>query len=781
MPDEPRNTIALALKRWRLAAALTQEELADRAGVSARTISDIERGLRGAVYSDTARRLADALGLSGADRQRFESLLRGREPLVVPGETVPFVPTPLFGRASELRAVITALTASGAQLLTLTGPGGIGKSRLALEVAHRLRESFPDGVVFVQLGEVDTAALVASTIARAIGVIETGEQLELLIVRRLVSRRMLILLDTFEHVIEAAAFVSSLLARHVQAIFLVTSRRPLHIRGELEFPVPALDLPRALGEDFREDLAHWPATALFIDRALAVSPNLALASTEAALVLEICHKLDGLPLAIELCAARVKHLPLRALAEQLDHRLQVLTGGPTDLPVRQRTMRETVGWSHDLLPPATRILFRRLAVFSGGCDLGSIEEVCGELDRQVADAIDGTSTLVDHSLLTLTNVDGSPRYEMLDVIAEFAAERLAEAGETSALARRHALRYLDLAEEAEPNLVRATQRESLRRLDLERANLRRAIAWTIEQNETTLALRFTVALWRYWRHVGELAEGRRWCEATLTLPGAGPDGLRAKALWGTAFLAYPQGDYRRMAELASEDLTVARRGGDAMDLRNALTIVGQVALCEGRHTDALGPLREALMICQAFGVTWHLGTSHLNLGNALLHSGAVEEAERTYRDGLRVYRELGDETFAARMCVAIAHAALKQGDPDEAERLSRQALASLQASRERLGIAEALDVLAAVAAWRAEGDRAARLDGAATRIQETIASRPAPFERAVTGALIGTARASMDGERWLRAWEEGRSLGIDEAIQEGLEGHGASIPAEPDR
>jgi predicted ATPase/transcriptional regulator with XRE-family HTH domain len=776
MPDEVRGTIAASLKRSRLAAALTQEELAERSGVSARTVSDIERGLRTTVYADTARRLADALRLTAEDRQRFESLLRGRErPSAPPTGQLPTVPTPLVGRASELRAITSALSASDARLLTLTGPGGIGKSRLAIEAGARLRASFPGGIVFVQLGDLDNPALVLPAMAKALGVVETGERLELLLERQLATQRVLLLLDTFEHVVDAAGSIAALMTRGVEARFLVTSRRPLHIRGELEFPVPPLDLPRAGTTDLDAGLERWPATALFMDRALAVNPGLRITDEDARLVLEICRKLNGLPLAIELCAARVKHLPLRALAEQLDHRLQVLTGGPSDLPVRQRTMRETVGWSHDLLGPVTRKLFRRLAASAGGFDLEFVEAVCGPND-EVADPLDGVSTLVDHSLVTLADAEGAPRYGMLDVIAEFAAERLAEAGEAAQIARRHALHFLAVAEEAEPNLVRATQREAVRRLDIERANLRRAVAWTIENNETTLALRFTVALWRYWRHTGELAEGRRWCEATLAVPGPAPDGLRAKALWGTAFLAYPQGDYQRMAELAVEDLAVAKRGGDAMDLRNALTIVGQVALCDGRYADALGPLREALSICQALGATWHLGTSHLNLGNALLHSGATADAERTYREGLRVYRELGDQTFVARMGLALAHTALVRGDPDEAERLARQSLIGFETSREPLGIAEALDVLAAVAGSRGDIDRAARLDGAARAIQDTIASRPAPFERSITGARIEAARSSADVERWRRAWDDGRSLDVDEAIRHGLDASNASEP-----
>jgi predicted ATPase/DNA-binding XRE family transcriptional regulator len=770
MHSEARDGPAATLKRFRIMAGLTQEELAERAGVSARTVSDVERGLRTAVYPDTARRLAQALELRDDQRPHFESTMRGHETDDHPARsrsTIPIVPTPLLGRVSELAAVITAIGASGVPLLTLTGPGGIGKTRLALEAAKRLEESFPLGVFFVALGDVRDPALVAPAIAKALGVVETGEGLEILIGRHLAARRVLILLDTFEQVLEAAVFVSSLLLRSAESKFVVTSRIPLHVRGEFEFPVPPLEMPNDLGEKPLEELHQWPATALFVDRALAVRPDLKLDQDAAGLVLEICRKLDGLPLAIELAAARVKHLPLPALNDQLDRRLQVLTGGHVDLPLRQRAMRETVAWSHDLLSPAAQSLFRRVAVYSGGWSLESVEPVCGPA-KEVGDALDGLRTLVDHSLVAVSGNSAVPRYHVLEVIREYAAERLAAAGESEMSSRRHALHYLRLAEEVEPKLVRAAQEEWIRWLELERGNLRSAIAWAIKRGENVVALRFTVSLWRFWRHAGELTEGRRWAEAALAMPGDAPDALRAKALWGTAFLAFPQGDYKRMAELAAEDMEVARRSGDPMDLRNALTIVGQVALCEGRYSDALEPLRESLAICRRLGLSWQLGTSHLNFGTALLHSGNLEEAGQIFRSGLGVYRELGDETFAARITIALSQTALARGDMPTAESLARQGLTAFARQRERLGIAEAFDALAALAAARNDLERTARLDGAAKKIQDTIASRPAPFERAITRSLIEPARTSFGEERWQTASEEGRAFNLDAAVEYAL-------------
>ena len=732
------------LKRLRSAAGLTQEELAERSDISARTISDLERGLRSAVYPHTARQLAAALGLEDDARDRFEAVAAGRTTRnpQTPNRALPIPPTPLLGREDEVLRIVSASNDPGVRLITLTGPGGIGKTRLALAVAVAQQTSFPDGVFFISLSDVHDPELVAAVIADALDVVEIGEGIPVLIERWLAGRRALIVLDTFEHLLPAALLVSSMIVRAPASKLLVTSRRRLNVRGEHEIEVPPLDLSYA--------------TALFETRAQT-------GEHDPELVLKICRQLDGLPLAIELAAARTKHLALPALASQLNNRLSLLTGGPVDLPLRQQAIRETVAWSHGLLSEPERVLFRRLALFSGGWTLASAEVVCDTPEALVV-----ISGLIDQSLVRLIGQGVEARYDMLDVIHEYGAERLEEAVETESTAQRHAAYYLELAEQAEARLVGARQEEWFRRLDAERGNLRRAIAWALEQTDDVVALRFTVALWRYWRYTGEFAEGRRWSEAALVMRGAGHPSLRAKALWATAFLVYPQGDYGRMAELAPECLDMARQGGDPMDLRNALTVVGQLAMCEGRYTDAMEPLRESLDICRRLGVSWQLGTSHLNLGNALLHSGHVAEAERIYRDGLKVYMELGDATFAARITNAIAHAALAEDDVDRADKLVRDALTGFARQHERIGVGEALDTLAAVAAARGDSERAARLDGASEGIHETIASRPAPFERAISGRFIKAAQTALGADRWQSAWDAGHDLTLEEAIDYAL-------------
>jgi predicted ATPase/DNA-binding XRE family transcriptional regulator len=762
--------LGAALKDMRATAGLTQEELAERAGISARTVSDLERGLRAVVHRDTAQRIASALGLDDDRRRRFVALARGRvagpEPL---GRgALPLAPTPLVGRSRELEFLKATLLGGRVRLLTLTGPGGIGKTRLALEAAREIQDSFPGGSFFVSLGDLKDASLVAPELAKTIGVVEKGPSLEQLLVKHLAGRRSLILLDTLEHLTPAAALIYTLVLGCPETTFLLTSRSALRLRGEHEFPVPPLESPSRLGDDPAGDITRWPATMLFWERAQAVVPDLALDQHSAALVLDICRRLDGLPLAIELAAARVKHLPLAAIGQQLENRLEFLVGGPLDLPLRQRAIRDTVAWSHDLLGIQAQKLFRRLSVFVGGWTLDDVAEICGSV-AEIGDVLEGMSALVDQSLVVLDRNNREARYDMLDVVKEYAARRLLDAHESEEFARRHALHYLKLAEDAEPNLVRVGHEIWFERLHVQRGNLRSGMAWTIESGEALLALRYTVALWRYWRQRGEYAEGRRWSDAALAMPaGAATASLRAKAVWAAAALAYPQGDHVRMAALAAEGLELAKQSDDPMDMRNLLTIKGMVSMVQGRYREALEPFHESVAICRRLGLSWQLGTSCLNLGNALLQTGSGDEAVAILREGLDVYQQLGDEIFAAHINNTLAHAALARKDIAEADRLGREALSTSAQQEERLGVGQGLHTLAGVAAARADPDRAATLAGAAAAVWETIAAPPAPFDVAIPGVFLRSVEKTVPAKRWRKSWDGGYAMGAEAAVEYAL-------------
>jgi predicted ATPase/DNA-binding XRE family transcriptional regulator len=745
------------LRRHRREAGLTQEELAERAGVSARTVSDVERGLRSGIYRDTAARIASALGMSPDDREAFEAAARRRNALTGPAgqpgeplpDSLPVALTRLIGRERELAAILASLRDKNLRLLTLTGPGGIGKTRLAIEAASVARADFADGSCFLPLAEAREATVVPILLARTLGMTYVPEPVLGLVKSRIGRRRMLLVLDTFEHIIDAAPLVPDLLAGCPGLTVLVTSRAPLRLRGEQEFPVPPLGL---------ED--DGAAVALFLERAHAVRPELRVLD-ERSTVAELCRRLDGLPLAIELAAARVKHLSLAAMRGLLDDRLSLLTGGPRDLPPRQQAMRDTVGWSYDLLDPHAQQLLRRLSVFASWT-LDSALGVCVP-DQSAADLLTSLSRLVDHSLVVLSDTAGSEsRYRMLDVVRDFAAQRLDALGEQESAARAHAAYYLALVEQAEPELRQADQRAWHDRLDAELPNLRLAFRWSVASSDAENALRLAGGLWMFWLWQGGLAEGRRWLTEALALVPA--DLARypkasAKAMWGAGWLAYNRGDFADTAVLGESLLELAAATREPIDVRNGLTLRGMSAMAEARYADAIPPFERALQICRELEPGWLLATSALNLGAALLHAGDAARAESLFVEARTRYLDLGDLAYEARAIRQLAGSLLQRGDLDRAAELLRSCL--LTETGGGWGLAESLDVLSSVKAAEGKAYQAGLFAGAAESLRDRIGARPHPFDV----ALGEPYRAALDQGGWDDGWQAGCELPVPDVIE----------------
>ncbi|HET8631226.1 MAG TPA: helix-turn-helix domain-containing protein, partial [Thermomicrobiales bacterium] len=588
------------LRRYRLAAGLTHEELAERARLSARAISALERGERLRPRPATVRLLAAALGL---DRAQAGGFLRASQPAapaapvnvvvgLTPDEAMaspscadatprtnpPFPMTSFVGRERELEALRPLLFT--ARLLTLTGPGGVGKTRLAVRLAARVADDFLDGVAFVSLAELRDADLVLPTTARAFGVLpdrrEPGEALAEL----LHSRRLLLVLDNCEQVAAAAPALGALLAACPRLTILATSRAPLRLAAEQEFPVPPLAVPPD-DAPTPQALVAVEAAALFVARARAVRPDFAVTAENAAAVAALCRRLDGLPLALELAAVRTRILSPAALLDRLKTRLDLLAFGPADAPARQRTLRATLGWSHDLLRPDERALFRLLGVFVGGFTAAAAEAVGATPGDDGAGVLDRLSALVAHGLVHRDDADGEDgRFGMLETIREYARGHLEASGEGAAAARAHARHFLALAERAHAERAGPRMAAWLDRLDRDHDNLRAALAWCEAAGEAELGLRLAAALFRFWSTRGPLAEGRAWLDRLLAAaPAAGASGpataVRATALLAAGVLAYNQGDLPAARALADASLALRRPLGDAGAIAEALNFAGR--------------------------------------------------------------------------------------------------------------------------------------------------------------------------------------------------------------
>jgi predicted ATPase/DNA-binding CsgD family transcriptional regulator len=726
----------------------------------------------------------------------------------------------LVGRERETAAVRDLILRDGERLVTLIGPGGVGKTRLALRVLEEIAGRFADGAVFVPLAAVTDPELVPAAIARELRVHEAGDRPVLdSLVGLLRERTLLLVLDNLEQVVQAAPAVGDLLAACPHLVVLATSRAALRLTGECEFPVPPLALPDpALGA--AEDPADSEAIRLFVLRARSVNSEFALTADNAPIVAAICRRLDGLPLAIELAAARAKVLSPPALLARLERRLDLLAHGPRDLPARQRTMRDAVAWSYDLLSAEERTLFRRLSVFVGGFTLDAAEAVGGEggryaegggrtrpegeeehedsivrrplpphpplseatplspLERSDTPSVfDGITTLVDHSLVRAAGAaEGEPRFEMLETISAYGRERLTESGEEAPARDSHAAYFLTLVSEAciaFEGPGRAAARERVAR---EHDNLRAALAWAVEHEDAELAQRLATQLARFWVVLGHVAEGRAWLDRAVALDGPTAPETRADALCWAAQFASHQNAVDRAESLATEALAVAREGGYERGVAMALHQLGQAAHRRGDLVAAAAHYEDAVARFRRLGEPIWEGATLRDLG---VVAGAQEEHEWAtayHEQALAVWRRLDHPWGVPAALRDLADEALCRGDAAAALPLYRESLERWLLLGEPLHVAGSLLGPATVALESGQAERAARLLGASAALHEAIGAMPPADLPGDLGNGPERARAVLGEAAFETAWAAGRAFSIDEAIADAL---AVAAPAPP--
>jgi predicted ATPase/Tfp pilus assembly protein PilF/DNA-binding XRE family transcriptional regulator len=726
------------LKQRRKALDLTQERLSERVGCSLPTVEKIESGER-RPSRQIAELLAAVLEIAPDEVPAFVRFARGEhglEPLAQPVFALDAVgvrlspptnlqaqPTPFIGREKEVAAARALLGEEEVRLVTLTGPPGIGKTRLALEVAARLAPGFASGVFFVALGPVSDPALALPTIARTLGVRETrGQPLDETLREYLAGRQLLLVLDNFEQLFEAGPSVARLLPPAPGLKMLITSRTVLHIYGEHTFPVPPMSLPYDEPEAAIEQLSQYEAVRLFVDRARAARPDFALTPENSPSVVKICSWLEGLPLAIELAAPLLRVLPPQALLARLGSRLALLTRGSQNLPPRQQTMRGAIAWSYDSLDPDEMLLFRRLAVFAGGCTLEAAEGVAfgqgyerqrrsgaktvGGMSvsggRSESDAgfgsrppdmvlLDWVSSLADKSLLRQDESGGEVRFWMLETLREYALERLDESGEGDDVRGWHAGIFLELAERAEPELLGSDQGAWFERLEREHDNLRAALSWCLGRGDLLeTAARLAGALRRFWYLHGHMSEGRKWLEAVLAKGADLPADLRAKVLHGVGTLAWSQGDYQSARSLFEESLGIWRGLGDKHGVANMLNNLGIVALPLGDYAGAYAMHEESLAIYRELDDKWSIALSLANLGLVALNRGDYEEAGSLLRESLELRRGLGDKQSIAQSLNNLGTILRCQGEYEAAYALHEEGLGIFRELGDRWSLALSL-------------------------------------------------------------------------------------------
>jgi predicted ATPase/DNA-binding XRE family transcriptional regulator len=800
------------LRQHRNAAGLTQEDLAERAGLSVDAISLLERGERRRPHRYTLQSLADALGLSQQERIRFETATRPpttratahvTQPANLPSQLTPFV-----GREREIEEVCQRLLRPDVRLLTLTGPGGVGKTRLGLQVAEQVLEQFADGVCFVALTSISEPALVPSAIAQALQVKQgAGQSVAEALVQYLRERQLLLVLDNFERLLEAGPLLAQLLAACPRLKVLVTSRVVLHLQGEHNYEVPTLRLPLAGHRPSLEQLARYEGIRLFVERARAANSEFRVTTENAPAVIELCRRLDGLPLAIELAAARVRLLYPEAMLTRLGNRLALLTGGARDLPDRQRTLRATLDWSYDFLGMGERLLFARLAVFVGGWTLEAAEAVCDTEDE--TEVLQHVSALVDKSLVQQqASIWQEARFTMLETVREYALERLEESGESERLRRRHATYFLELTEAAERASQGPLQGVWLDRLEAEYDNLRGALAWSlIPQGDAEIGLQLTGALSHFWYVRGHHSESRMWLQNALE-QGSGSTAARARVLVGAGRLDWFQGELARSKVLLEESLTLYQDLGDDAGAAWALLCLGRTEISRGNHGRGEALVEESLALLRQQGKLWEISRALLALGAGALFEDDVDRATAKFEESLAIcqdlenaegvalsllylgraahmrgedarsntllqeslalFKDLGDSRGVAEVLLELGRVAHAQGNDTRAVSLCRESLILSRNLDDKSHMAFCLAALAGVIQSAGQATRAARLFGAAEMLLQSLDAVLDPTGRLVYDSDLAATRLQLGEAAFEEARAEGRAMTTEQAVAHAL-------------
>ncbi|MDP9313911.1 MAG: tetratricopeptide repeat protein [Chloroflexota bacterium] len=776
------------LKQQRQPRDLTREEVAHQVHCSVVTIRKIEAGER-RPSKEIAARLAECLGVIPEDRLAFVRFARSgsapgpgsvpdpphveHQPVLKPqshANNLPSAVTKLIGREQEVAAACNSLRHADVRLLTLVGSPGIGKTRLSIEIATRLQDAFADGLYFVALTPIADPCLVPAAIAQTLGVKETvGQTLEERLAAYLRDKQLLLVLDNCEHLLRGMLSIAGLLAACSGLKVLVTSRAPLQLRGERQFPVPPLLLPELGHLPPLDELANYAAVAVFVERSQAVAPTWVLTDDNRSYVATICARLGGVPLALELAAARSKLLSPRDLLARLDQQLVLLTDAPRDMPPRHRTLRAALDWSYNLLPPPEQALLAQVAVFGGGFTLEAAEAVCQEwyapptassrvwTPAQHTSVLDSLTALVNNSLLVEhVHAEQQTRFTLLEMIREYALERLDERHLGNVMRERHATYFLALAEQADAALQGPNQPVWLAVLETEHDNLRLALQWALGHRRGEIALRVCAALWRFWWLHGHLDEGRRWLEQAL----AGDDlpGLAwAKALHGLGVLLQEQGKYEQARARYEESLVLRRDQGDTRGVAAALNSLGVAALDQGDYAAAQRLYEESLALKRELGDKHGIANSLNNLGMVASAQGDHERAAALYEASLAFKRELGDKHGMAVPLGNLGALALDRNDP-RARTFFVESLLLFEELGEKDGVAECLEGLAGVAMAQGRPDRAARLCAAATVLREAIGAPLIPAERTRYNRILAGAHAQLDEASFAAVWNEGTAM-----------------------